>query len=473
MFSGSLRCLRTQTASLGSSLGEVCSFTETRSRVQHPLRVHLPAVGASISAKPSLSLLRQFGAYARSTQLASLKWWSSLEAPRDAFRRTALLVSCSHGQNVIRNVTSLRQTIGSVSFLQYLVQEVELPEDIAEKLILQPRVTLQNLRALEAVMAKEAGMTSAQWRALLKSTKARPALGRDAEVVQKTLAYFRSELSMSRAAVQKIVMQRPPLLTLHLDDNIARKVKFFRDSLGMSGAEIGRTLFKYAALFTHSIDNLTESMSYFMVELGLSQFQMRKVVMMAPSALGRSLEDNIMVTVSFMSQALQMSHREVGSLVTLHPQILTYSKDHVLKPIHAFFRKELGLSELQVRKVLRRQPGLIGLSIKTCLRPKIEFFASQLGIDRKELGSMVAKSPSLLSYHTSNNIQVKATLLQERLCLSPQELRKMVKQQPSLLHLSIDNLDTTIRFLLSLGGPLPIHPNPLLTVQRIADHLLC
>jgi len=362
------------------------------------------------------------------------------------------LLSCSHAG--ARSVATAPASSRDGDILCFLVLEMGLPSNTAERLAHRcgrSKVLTDDILVLQGVLKRKAGMKAAQWRLLLLDDRSWGALGRDAALVGKLLAYFHSELSLSRAQVQKIVMQRPSVLSLNLERSVIPKVQYLQGVLGLKGAEVGKALFKCTSLFTYSVQKFEDSAEYCLSELGLSHKQLRKLVLKAPTILGFSLNSKVIVTVDFLSAELGITRREVGTLLMTFPQLMTCSLENNIKPFFDSWRHDLGLDKSQLRRMFMKFPVLLGYNMHSAIQPKIEYMNSQLGLELHEIGKIVAFCPQVLSMSLADNIKLKAEHLQGRLFLSPAKMGRLLQRMPTVFNLSLGNLERKIAFLLSEG----------------------
>ena len=123
--------------------------------------------------------------------------------------------------------------------------------------------------------------------------------------------------------------------------------------------------------------------------LGLSEAEVRKLVLRQPAVLGYSVEENVRPTVAALRSLLGLSEAEVRKLVLTLPAVLGYSIEENVRPTVAALRSLLGLSEAEVRKVVLRLPAVLGYSVEENVRPKVAALRSLLGLSEAEVRKLV------------------------------------------------------------------------------------
>ena len=110
-------------------------------------------------------------------------------------------------------------------------------------------------------------------------------------------------------------------------------------------------------------------------------------------------------TRSSVQQLLGLSEAEVRKLVLRQPQVLGYSVEENVRPTVAALRSLLGLSEAEVRKLVLRQPSVLGQSVEENLRPTVAALRQLVDLDEEEVRAAVLRVPALLSYSVERRVQ--------------------------------------------------------------------
>ena len=168
-------------------------------------------------------------------------------------------------------------------------------------------------------------------------------------------------------------------------------------------------------------------------------------------------------TVAALRSLLGLSEAEVRKLVLTSPPVLGYSIEENVRPTVAALRSLLGLSEAEVRKLVLRLPPVLGYSIEENVRPTVAALrvaaraerggGAQAGAEaavgaglqrrgecaaegggaavaaRAERGGGAqagAVPPSVLGYSVEENVRPTVAALRSLLGLSEAEVRKLV-----------------------------------------------
>ncbi|CAH0366845.1 unnamed protein product [Pelagomonas calceolata] len=146
----------------------------------------------------------------------------------------------------------------------------------------------------------------------------------------------------------------------------------------------------------------------------------------------------------WLQSSLDLSDAELKKVILWAPSLLGYSVEKNIAPKLEWLQNYLDLDEGQLRKIVLRQPTLLGRN----MAPKLEWVQRRLDLDNAQLKKMVVTSPSLLSISIEDKIEPNLDWLQTRLDLDAPELRKMVLSHPPLLYYSVeDNLEPKLNFL--------------------------
>ena len=143
-------------------------------------------------------------------------------------------------------------------------------------------------------------------------------------------------------------------------------------------------------------DQLSESQSKRMCEalqarLGLSEAELRKVVLGRPPVLGLSIEDNVLPSLAALQARLGLSEAELRKIVLRLPPVLGLSIEDNVLPTIDFLQRELGISDKELRERILVTPVILSYSIERRLRPRVKLC--------KELGLPVERM--LFSFHGS------------------------------------------------------------------------
>ena len=147
--------------------------------------------------------------------------------------------------------------------------------------------------------------------------------------------------------------------------------------VGWLGASRGHAEKAESKLLPNVRDELIESQMQCMCEvmqarLGLSEAELRKVVLRLPQVLGYSIEGNILPSLTALQARLGLSEAELRTVVLRLPAVLGYSMDDNVLPTIDFLQGELGLTDKRLRERIVGYPAMLGCSIERRLRPRVE-----------------------------------------------------------------------------------------------------
>ena len=158
--------------------------------------------------------------------------------------------------------------------------------------------------------------------------------------------------------------------------------------------------------------------------------------------LPRSAESRTREKIDYVCNWLQselgLSDAELKKMVMRFPSVLGYNKASV-EPKLDWLQKRLDLDVGQLRKILLRMPPVLGSSVEDNLAPTLEWLQTRLDLDEPGLRKMVLRFPSLLSMSVEDNMAPKLAYLEREIGLSRSELRDWVVKNPTLLGYSLAN----------------------------------
>ena len=172
-------------------------------------------------------------------------------------------------------------------------------------------------------------------------------------------------------------------------------------------------------------------------QLGLSDPELRKVVMRLPSVLGLSFEANIEPSLAKLQGRLGLSQAELRKLVVAVPSVLGLSFEANIEPSLAKLQGRLGLSQAELRKVVMRMPSVLSYSFEANIEPSLAKLQGRLGLSEVELRKMVVALPPVLGYSFEANLSPKLDFLQSVLRLDVQELCVALQRTCSLLSVGL------------------------------------
>ena len=119
-------------------------------------------------------------------------------------------------------------------------------------------------------------------------------------------------------------------------------------------------------------------------QLGLSESELKKVVLRQPAIMSCSFEGNIKPTLDALQVQLGLSESELKKVVLLLPAIMGCSFEGNIKPTLDALQAQLGLSESELKKVVLHQPSIMSCSVESTLIPNLAFWRTCFGDELTE-----------------------------------------------------------------------------------------
>ena len=218
----------------------------------------------------------------------------------------------------------------------------------------------------------------------------------------------------------KIIINAIPTITQcdtqiswDVDGPVCRKLKlpvlnFMRERLDLSPADIFHMIRTHSRLSGYNIQTrIKPSLDAIQSSLGMSNFELRSLIMRMPSLLGMSVLDKSDTQKSSLSEKL------------------------------SFFYNEAGMDQSQLRKAVQRQPALLQYSIEGSLRPKLQYLTRDLEIDLQDINRIIYTSPAIMGMSLEHNLKPTVAIIADSCCLSLKQVGTMVSTCPPILTLSI------------------------------------
>ncbi|XP_031496201.1 transcription termination factor MTERF2, chloroplastic-like [Nymphaea colorata] len=265
------------------------------------------------------------------------------------------------------------------------------------------------------------------------------------------VGYFTS-VGVQQQHIGRVLLQRPALLSSDLEKNVVPVVNYLK-SLRASPDDIDKIVSSFPGVFFYDLEKdfkatvsqlenagvkpsvmgklfrkhphlLKSRMNFgpklkFLLELGLKNVDLGRVIFNAPQLLSLNIEEKILPTVKFL-ETIGVKGALLRKLLRLKPMVLAYSMETKLQP-NIKFLHDLGIEHVRLGRLVARHPQLLTLSVEKNLEPTVRYLLN-LGFTQYEVMEMVLRLPSLLGFSISDVLEPKynyATLVMGR---SPQEL---------------------------------------------------
>jgi len=232
----------------------------------------------------------------------------------------------------------------------------------------------------------------------------------------------------------------------------AANCELLRARLGLSEGELRRVVVAYPTVLGYSYeDNLAPSLAALQQRLSLSESQLRRVVIAQPQVLGYSYDANVAPSLSKLQRRLQLCDEELARVVVGQPAVPTHPRagasrasggatsprrcrSQVLS--YSFEAKiEPALAKLQAASPPASPAAPVARGARACSRRRRPSSSSprpqaRLELSASSLRRLVLLYPAVLGYSYDANLAPKLQYLQEALELSPNELRAKAPAPP-------------------------------------------
>ena len=116
-------------------------------------------------------------------------------------------------------------------------------------------------------------------------------------------------------------------------------------------------------------------------KLGLSDADLRKLVLRVPTVLTLNMDKNVNPKLDWLQERLDLSRDELKKICLTLPATLAYSVDKNLEPKLSYFEHELGMSPREIRSKIISMPARLGYSIEKRYRPRLAAIRATAGAD--------------------------------------------------------------------------------------------
>ena len=340
-------------------------------------------------------------------------------------------------------------------------------------------LSLDNLSATFAAnvsyfyLKDELGLSDkAMWKV---TYEAGSALGMSASTIRSKIECLRDHLDLSDGDINTIIERQPTLLHMDAVKNIAPKIHFLMEELGLSKKELSKLVVAVPSVLCYGWDNLKLKMKFFRVLMGLDNEEIRSLLLTEPNLLRAgvrtglvprrrflmrdmnvpadmlktitkrlprillfSLDDNLIPKLIFyMITTLDMNTEQIHKILLIYPEFLNYNLDRHIIPITNFFLQDFEMSPSEFRSIFLKYPRLMTNSMKK-IKQVLGYLRFELGLSGSETKRIVYQAPQVIGLNRTN-LEAKVKFLQLTYGLSETELRRVIAGMPTLLTLSVDN----------------------------------
>ena len=107
-----------------------------------------------------------------------------------------------------------------------------------------------------------------------------------------------------------------------------------------------------------------ERLGWLQSELGLSDSELKKVVLTFPALLGCSVEDNMELKLNWLETRLDLDAEQLRKIVLLLPAVLSYSVQDNMAPKFDWLQTRLDLDEEELKKMVVAFPAVLNYSVE-------------------------------------------------------------------------------------------------------------
>lgn len=215
---------------------------------------------------------------------------------------------------------------------------------------------------------------------------------------------YRMTAGVEPSSMGKLFRRHPQLLKNR--HNFEMKTKFLLN-LGLEQKDLGKVIYNAPQLLGLSVEENMVPTVKFLSSLGIEGPALLRVLKTKPMILAYSVEAKLQPNVKFL-ESLQIQPEDIGKLVTRHPQLLTLSIEKNLEPTVSYFL-ELGFTKKDLADMIKRLPSLLGFSVKTVLEPKYRYLVNAMKRSRQEL----VQFPQFFSYSLAKRLIPRHKSLQD------------------------------------------------------------
>lgn len=212
---------------------------------------------------------------------------------------------------------------------------------------------------------------------------------------------FLLDLGVPKSDIPTILKKRPQLCGISLSENIIPTMSFL-ESLGVDKRKWAKVIHRFPAFLTYSRQKVNTTVK-FLLEMGLLEADIGKVLMRCPNIISYSVEDKLRPTSAYF-QSLGVN---VAALLCRSPTTFGLSIDGHLKPVTGFFL-ERGYSMVEISTMVLRFGSLYTFSLTENLIPKWDFFLT-MNYSKSEL----IKFPQYFGYSLEERIKPRYVLMKE------------------------------------------------------------
>jgi len=202
-----------------------------------------------------------------------------------------------------------------------------------------------------------------------------------------------------------------PFLSIKSAENTEKKVEVLKE-LGMTSFQIGRVLMKSPSFFGLSIEKNIQPRLTQLRSFGLNDEMICRLMSRSPVTFSFSMNQGFLKRLRFVEKIVGKDN--FVACVTVYPSLIIHNPETRWQVFINIFQKELGIEGEDLGRVVRLCPTAVGFNYNKNLIPKIRalirFYEAQgqsLETARTSAREMVMKYPAFLGLSLENRIRTR------------------------------------------------------------------
>mmetsp|Transcript_92542 Transcript_92542/g.169821 ORF Transcript_92542/g.169821 Transcript_92542/m.169821 type:complete len:715 (-) Transcript_92542:24-2168(-) len=283
-----------------------------------------------------------------------------------------------------------------------------------------------------------------------KILRNRPTILESIKTAKPMVSALKNVFAFSDEEVKAMVMKRPQLLHLNMEENVRPLVAYLSEDLRLCDEDIRDVIFKRPHVLELPVETVSQAVEAIDdIIFGHDRIKTRQLVVQDPIVLQLHPQDNVKNMHWNLCQNL-WTMEEIANVVQREPSILALNYSETVKPFRNSLKQELGCNAEDVRKIMYKQPSVWGLSFSIRVAPVMEILQDMLSMSQDEVRKVVLSETSIITPQASRNggVRARVSKLQELLDVDQKHMYKLALLQPSLLTLDVrDELIPRFEFL--------------------------
>ena len=211
------------------------------------------------------------------------------------------------------------------------------------------------------------------------------------------VAFLQSSLAVTQAELVRILEVAPRVLFLRVERTLAKRLAFL-ESLDIPREKLGHVVSRMPTLLYTTVDTLEPRVQYLNFVLKMTRAEVGRMVLRHPNVL--TCNEGMLESRLLFLFTLGLSDEQIKRMVMNHPQLLQYAPDN-MAPRVTWLLEEVGMTPEEVVHTVSRLSQLFSLSVDNSLRPKYRYLCNELRGNK----AMLLQSPTFLSLSLAARIR--------------------------------------------------------------------